>query len=92
LRASKLSRVELERPKRAIGKNTVESMQSGLVFGYAGLVEGMIVRLQRELGHKAQVIATGGLARVVAAETKCIDRIDDLLTLEGLRIIWGMNA
>lgn len=92
LRASKLSRVELERPKRAIGKNTVESMQSGLIFGYAGLVEGMITRLKRELGQKAQVIATGGLAQIVASETTCIDVINDQLTLEGLRIIYELNV
>jgi len=91
LRASKLSRVELERPKRAIGKNTVESMQSGLIFGYAGLVEGMVARLRQELGHRAQVIATGDLAMVVAAETTCIDVINDKLTLEGLRIIYELN-
>ncbi len=92
LRASKLSRVELERPKRAIGKNTVESMQSGLIFGYPGLVEGKIARLKRELGQKAQVIATGGLAQIVASETTCIDVINDQLTLEGLRIIYELNV
>jgi len=92
LRASKLSRVELERPKRAIGKNTVESMQSGLVFGYAGLVDGMIARLKRELGQSAHVVATGGLARIVASETSGIDAINDQLTLEGLRIIYDLNT
>lgn len=92
LRASKLSRVELERPKRAIGKNTVESMQSGLVFGYAGLVEGMVARLKRELGQSTRVIATGGLARIVASEISCIDAINDQLTLEGLWIIYELNT
>ena len=92
LRASKLSRVELERPKRAIGKNTVESMQSGLIFGYAGLVEGMVARLKRELGQSAHVIATGGLARIVASEISCIDAINDQLTLEGLWIIYELNT
>jgi len=91
LRASKLSRVELERPKHAIGKNTVDSMQSGLIFGYAGLVEGMVARLQRELGSPCKVIATGGLARVIAQETAVFDAINDNLTLEGLRLIFELN-
>jgi len=91
LRASKLSRVELERPKHAIGKNTVDSMQSGLIFGYAGLVEGMVARLQRELGSPCKGIATGGLARVIAQETAVFDAINDNLTLEGLRLIFELN-
>jgi len=91
LRASKLSRVELERPKHAIGKNTVDSMQSGLIFGYAGLVEGMVARLQGELGSPCKVIATGGLARVIAQETTVFDAINDNLTLEGLRLIFELN-
>jgi len=91
LRASKLSRVELERPRQAIGKNTVESMQSGLVFGYAGLVEGMVARLKAELGVKCKVVATGGLARTIADETKVFDYINDTLTLDGLRLIYEMN-
>lgn len=91
LRASKLSRVELERPKHAIGKNTVDSMQSGLIFGYAALVEGMVARLQSELGSPCKVIATGGLARVIAQETTVFDAINDNLTLEGLRLIFELN-
>ncbi|MBS3872338.1 MAG: type III pantothenate kinase [Firmicutes bacterium] len=91
LRASKLSRVELERPKHAIGKNTVDSMQSGLIFGYAGLVEGMVARLKSELGCPCKVIATGGLARVIAEETTVFDAINDNLTLEGLRLIYELN-
>ncbi|MBS3938418.1 MAG: type III pantothenate kinase [Peptococcaceae bacterium] len=91
LRAAKLSRVELERPRQAIGKNTVESMQSGLIFGYAALVEGMVARLKGELGIDCQVIATGGLARVIAEETAVFDTIADNLTLDGLRLIYELN-
>jgi type III pantothenate kinase len=92
--AAQLYQVELVRPPRAIGKNTVETMQSGMVLGYAGLVEGLVRRLKRELDApdgKVRVIATGGLAEVVAPETPAIDLIDPQLTLKGLRLIYELN-
>ena len=92
--AAQLYQVELVRPPRAIGKNTVETMQSGMVLGYAGLVEGMVRRLKRELDApdgRVRVIATGGLAEVVAPETPAIDLIDPQLTLKGLRLIYELN-
>ena len=89
--AAKLPQVELTRPPHAIGKNTVHSIQSGLVFGYAGLVEGLVKRIRDELGRSARVIATGGLAEVVAQETDVIQIIAPWLTLDGLRILWDLN-
>jgi type III pantothenate kinase len=91
LRAAKLPRVELKRPPSAIGRNTPNAMQSGLLFGYVGLVEGMISRFRAELGPQMKVIATGGLAEIMANETRAIEIIAPWLTLDGLRIIWEMN-
>jgi type III pantothenate kinase len=91
-RTAQLPRVQLAAPPTAIGKNTVHSMQAGLVYGYVGLVEGLIGRLQAELGGQNQVIATGGLARVIAPLTDEIDVVEPWLTLEGLRLIAGRNA
>jgi type III pantothenate kinase len=90
-RAAALPRVELARPKQAIGTNTISAMQSGIVFGYAGLVEGVVARIQRELGEKAQVVATGGYAELMAKETAIIDKVNPNLTLEGLKLINEMN-
>ena len=90
--AAKLPQVELTRPPHAIGKNTVHSIQSGLVFGYAGLVEGLVKRIRDELGKSARVIATGGLAELIAAETGVIDAVEPNLTLLGLRLIYAMNT
>ena len=90
-RAAKLTRVELQRPPSAIGRNTVHSIQSGLLFGYVGLVEGMVARFRTELGPNMKVIATGGLAEIIAAETPVIEIIAPWLTLDGLRIIWELN-
>lgn len=90
-RASKLNRVELVRPRAAVGKNTVECMQSGLIFGYSGLVEGLVSRLRKELGEGVKVIATGGLAQTMAGETDVIDAVDADLTLDGLRLVYDMN-
>jgi type III pantothenate kinase len=90
-RASKLYRVEIAPPPRAIGTNTVLAMQSGIFFGYVALVEGLVARFRRELGDDMKVIATGGLAEKVASETKVIQYIDPWLTLEGLRLIYAMN-
>jgi type III pantothenate kinase len=88
---AKLPRVELARPPSAIGRNTVHAMQSGLLFGYVGLVEGMVARFRAELGPRMKVIGTGGLVEIVAAETKVIEIVAPWLTLDGLRIIWEMN-
>jgi type III pantothenate kinase len=90
-RAAKLPRVDLQRPPSVIGRNTPQSMQSGLIFGYVGLVEGMVARFQEELGPEMKVIATGGLTGVIAEETGVIDITAPWLTLDGLRIIWQMN-
>jgi type III pantothenate kinase len=91
-RAAKLYRVELERPKTAIGKNTVGAIQSGTLFGYVGLIEGMVARFKKELGGSARVIATGGWAHRLAKETQVFDAVDENLTLTGLRIIHEMHA
>jgi type III pantothenate kinase len=90
-RASKLYRVEIAPPQRAIGANTGAAMQSGIFFGYVGLVEGLVARFRKELGDDMKVIATGGLAEVVARETRVIQHVDPWLTLEGLRLVFEMN-
>ena len=91
MRAAMLPRVELVRPKQAIGTNTIAAMQSGIVFGYVGLVEGMVARIQQELGEKATVVATGGYAELIAKDTTVIDEVNPNLTLIGLRLIYLMN-
>jgi type III pantothenate kinase len=90
-RGARLFNVALTAPKRAIGRNTVTALQSGIVFGYVGLIEGLIARIQRELGGGAHVIATGGLASLVAHETAVIEHVDPHLTLTGLRLIYELN-
>jgi type III pantothenate kinase len=90
-RAAMLPRVEMIRPKHAIGTNTTAAMQSGIIFGYVGLIEGMVARIQKELGEKAKVVATGGVAELVAKETAVIDVVNPHLTLIGLRLIYEMN-
>lgn len=90
-RAAKLPRIDLQVPPSVIGRNTVHAMQSGLLFGYVSMVEGMVARFRSELGGDMKVIATGGLAEVVAKETKVIDIIAPWLTLDGLRLIWELN-
>ncbi len=90
-RAAKLHRVELVRPKSAIGRSTVASVQSGIVFGYVGLVEGIVRRFKEELGPGTKVIGTGGYADLIARETDVIDEVNVDLTLEGLRLIFDMN-
>lgn len=91
---SQLRRIELVAPRSSIGKNTTHAMQSGVVWGYVSLVEGLVARIKRdmgEMGERAKVIATGGLARLIAANTDCIDTVDVNLTLDGLRIIYTLN-
>jgi type III pantothenate kinase len=90
-RAAKLPRIDLQVPPSVIGRNTVHAMQSGLLFGYVSMVEGMVTRFRSELGGDMKVVATGGLAEVIANETKVIDIISPWLTLEGLRLIWELN-
>jgi type III pantothenate kinase len=90
-RTAKLPRVDLQKPPSVIGRNTVHSMQSGLLYGYVGLVEGMVVRFRQELGADMKVIATGGLADIVAQETEVIQIVAPWLTLDGLQMIWEMN-
>ncbi len=90
-RAAKLPRMDLQRPPSVIGRNTVHAMQSGLLFGYVSMVEGMVARFRSELGSDMKVVATGGLAEVVAKETDVIDVIAPGLTLDGLRMIWELN-
>jgi type III pantothenate kinase len=90
-KASKLPRVEFSKPKTIITKDTVSAIQAGIMFGYAGLVDGIVERMKAEVKTNPLVIATGGLARIVAQETKSIDKIDEMLTLDGLRIIYNLN-
>ncbi|MFH1078788.1 MAG: type III pantothenate kinase [Pseudomonadota bacterium] len=90
-RTAKLPRVEISKPKSVVGKDTVSSMQAGIMYGYAGLVDGICERIKVEVKSEPLVIGTGGLARIVAPETKSIKVVDDMLTLEGLRIIYLRN-
>ena len=90
-KASKLPRVELKRPRTIIAKDTVSSMQAGVMFGYAGLVDGIVERMKAETRSNPRVVATGGLAKIIAPETRSIDVVDDFLTLDGLRIIFDRN-
>jgi len=90
-RTAQLPRVELIRPKRVIGTNTVTAIQSGIIYGYASLVEGIVARIQQELGEKARVVATGGYSGLIARETVVIDEVNPDLTLVGLRLIYLMN-
>jgi type III pantothenate kinase len=90
-RAAKLPRVEITRPPKVVGRNTVTAMQSGIVYGYVGLVDGLVERILGELGFPARVIATGGLAPLIAPLSKTIHEVDDHLTLTGLRILYERN-
>ena len=90
-RAARLGRVDIKRPVKVIGTNTVTHLQSGLYYGYNGLVDGILERIVAELGVKPRVIATGGLARQISEDSRFIDEIDDMLTLDGLRILFERN-
>jgi len=91
-RAAKLPRIELVRPKNVVGKNTVTAMQSGIIFGFAGQVDAIVERMIKQSTQKPKVIATGGLASLIACETRTIEEINPFLTLEGLRLIYNKNA
>lgn len=86
-----LPAVDIHKPEKVIGKNTILSLQSGLIYGFAGLVEGLVARIKQELGGEAKVVATGGLADMIAGEVTCIDAVEPELTLLGVRIIYEKN-
>jgi type III pantothenate kinase len=87
-----LRRVEFKVPRAAVGRNTVEAMQSGLLFGHAGMVDGIVTRLAAEVGGEPKVVATGGLAPTIVPLCRTVSTVDDRLTLDGLRIIYAMNV
>jgi type III pantothenate kinase len=91
-RAARLYRVELMRPKQVLGRNTVHAIQSGLIYGYVSLVDGLVARMQNEIHAKARVIATGGYATLLAPESETIEEVDEFLTLDGLRLIYARNS
>ena len=91
-RAARLVKVDFVAPPSVIGKTTVAGLQSGLVYGFAGQVDGIVARMRAELGETAPVVATGGLAELIAPHAETIDTVDPLLTLEGLRLVWDRNG
>jgi len=86
-----LPAVDLHKPEHVIGKNTILSLQSGLIYGFAGLVEGIVARMKKELGGEAKVVATGGLANLISGEVNCIDAVEPELTLLGVRLVYEHN-
>jgi type III pantothenate kinase len=91
-KAAKLPRIELAKPKSVVGRNTVSAMQAGIIYGYVGQVDGIVERIKREFGVDPYVVATGGLAELIAGESATIRAVNPLLTLQGLRIIYERNA
>ena len=91
-RGARLPKIELDRPASVIGKNTIDAIRSGVVYGYAGAIDAISARLHDELGERTAAIATGGLAGLVVPFTEEIDEVDDLLTLTGLRLLHERNA
>jgi type III pantothenate kinase len=91
-RAARLTKVDFVAPGQAIGKTTTQALQAGVVYGFAGQVDGIVGRMRGELGENAHVVATGGLAGLIAPHSQTIQDVEPLLTLEGLRLVWGLNA
>jgi type III pantothenate kinase len=90
--AARLGKIEFTEPASVIGKTSISALQSGVVYGFAGQVDGIVERIRGELGDTAQVIATGGLAELIAPHARTVDRVDPFLTLEGVRLVWERNA
>ena len=90
-RAARLFKVDFAEPETVIAKNTAASLQSGLVYGFAGQVDGIVERIRDELAVEAQTVATGGLADLIVPHARTLERIDPFLTLEGLRVVWDRN-